>query len=109
MPGRFFHLAANGAWASAFEGDGNSSAHGPSGGSSMEARSPLSGRLTNSTAPALSRTTNAAPRFKGRAILGALTGNCSWMPDLRARHSSAHGQFAQAGRLGLQIAEPRSI
>ncbi|HKU64668.1 MAG TPA: hypothetical protein VJQ06_06395, partial [Rhizomicrobium sp.] len=66
----------------------------------------MSGRWTNSTAPVLSRATKAAPRFRGRAILGALTGNRSWRPRWRARQSSVHGQFPQAGRLGVQIALP---
>src|SRR6185369_6052501 len=109
MPGRFFHWAAKGACRSALFDDGKDSVHGPSGGCSIEAKSPLSGRLIKSTAPLLSCATKAAPRFKGRAILGALTGKESWMPRLRARHSSDHGQFPQAGRLGVQMAEPKSI
>src|ERR1051326_3209936 len=109
MPGCFFHLAAKGACASALADDGKLAVHGRSGGCSMEDKSPFSGRLTSSTAPLLSRTTKAAPRLRGLAILGALTGKSSWMPRFRARHSSVHGQLPQAGRLGVQMADPKSI
>src|SRR5436309_2631699 len=104
MPGRFFQAALNGACFKALAVDGNASLHSPSGGSSIEASRPLSGRFTSSTAPDRSRTTKAAPRLRGRAILDAFTGNCSWMPNLRARQSSVHGQLGQAGRLVVQMA-----
>src|ERR1700722_12709381 len=109
MPEHFFQTAANGACFIAFAADGKSLPQGPSGGSSIEANRPLSGRFTNKTVPARSRTTKAAPRFSGRAVFGALTGKLSCIPRLRAKQCSVHGQFGHAGRLGTQIALPKSM
>ncbi len=51
----------------------------------------------------------AAPRRSVPVFFGALRGNVSWSPRIRAAQPSFSGHSAQAGFFGVQIEEPRSI